>query len=408
MIQPFFQMVDGCINLHSGKPSFRMLSIPFAKFLDTIILLGSLQGIIVCSLLFFSKKNKTPNRILAALIFLIAFASFNLYGIYQNWFGSGVLQFISQIIPMVIVMPFGPLIYFYVQSVLNPGFRITKKQKLLFLPVIIDFVPPIIVIVYIIGILTHSIKNNPAPIGRFIDDYNVYADIPRWLSLTIYVWLSSKYLSDYKANLNGNLNGQTENFKWLLQCINAFKIFQAIWLLYLIPYVIPKYTDWMLNTFDWYPIYIPMAVLIYWLGIKGYIISQQKTIADKKPITGNLLSPQQIKDAITLLTKAMEEDKIFLDPSLNLAIMSERTGLAQKIISSVLNQHLQKSFNEFVNEYRVNDFKEKVMQPEFSHLTIAGIALECGFNSQATFQRTFKELIGKSPSEFRKTISQTA
>src|SRR5579872_6201876 len=109
-------------NLHS------MLTIPFANFLEKIILLGSIQGVIICCLLFFSKNNKTQNRILAALIFLISFASFNLYASYQNWFGSSVLQVISQIIPMVIVMPFGPLIYFYVQSVLNSGFRITKKQ----------------------------------------------------------------------------------------------------------------------------------------------------------------------------------------------------------------------------------------------------------------------------------------
>ena len=88
-------------------------------------------------------------------------------------------------------MPMGPLIYFYVQSVLNPGFRIRRKQHLHFLPVIVDLVPSIIAIVFVIGVITNTIKNNPAPVGQFIDDYNVYADIPRWLSLTIYVWLSS-------------------------------------------------------------------------------------------------------------------------------------------------------------------------------------------------------------------------
>jgi AraC-like DNA-binding protein len=55
-----------------------------------------------------------------------------------------------------------------------------------------------------------------------------------------------------------------------------------------------------------------------------------------------------------------------------------------------------------VNEYRVAMFKEKILLPEMNHLTIAGIAVDCGFNSQATFQRTFKEITGKSPSEFRK------
>jgi len=84
--------------------------------------------------------------------------------------------------------------------------------------------------------------------------------------------------------------------------------------------------------------------------------------------------------------------------------MAEATGFTQKIISAVLNQHLQKSFNEFVNQYRVNEFKEKIQSPQTNNLTIAGIALECGFNSQATFQRTFKEITGKSPSEFRKML----
>ncbi|MBS1933778.1 MAG: AraC family transcriptional regulator [Bacteroidetes bacterium] len=385
-----------------------MLTIPLAGLLNTLILLASVQGIIVCCLLFFSKKNKTQNRILARLIFLIALASFNLYGNIENWFGSSLLQFITQIIPLVIIMPIGPLIYFYVQSVLNPGFEIQKKQKLHFLPVIIDLVPSIIAIVFVIGVLTKTIRNNPAPIGNFIDNYNVYADIPRWFSVTVYVLLSSRYLIAYKAKLNGNLNGKTENFNWLMQVLNMFKIFQVIWFVFLVPYVIPKYTDWMLNTFDWYPLYIPMAVLIYWLGIKGYIISQQKINAEKKANANNPLSPQQIKEVIASLMKAMEQDKIYLNPNLNLAIMSEKTGVAQKIISSVLNQHLQKSFNEFVNEHRVNAFREKIMEPALSHLTIAGIALECGFSSQATFQRTFKEITGKSPSEFRKSISQTA
>jgi len=103
----------------------------------------------------------------------------------------------------------------------------------------------------------------------------------------------------------------------------------------------------------------------------------------------------------------MKEDKIYLNPNLNLATLSEKTGIAPKTISAVLNQHLQKSFNEFVNGYRVNEFKEKIVQPEMNNLTIAGIAFECGFNSQATFQRTFKELTGQSPSDFRKTAAET-
>jgi AraC-like DNA-binding protein len=377
-----------------------------ASFFNTIILLGCIQGLIVSGLLIFSKKNRQPNRILAALILVISLASFNLYGSYKNWFDSAVIRFIVQLMPLVTPMLLGPLVYFYVQSSLDPGFTITKKLRRHFYPVLIDFVPSLTVIIFIIGIITKLIKNNPGPWGNFIDDYNVYADIPRWISVTLYVWLSAKYLSAYKQKNNGVLNGHAAHFTWLQQFIKVFMVFQAIWFIFLVPYVTPKYSNWLLDTFEWYPIYIPMAIIIYWMGIKGYIISQQQITADKKTTGANAtLSPELIQQVIASLTKAMEEDKIFLNPALNLATLSETTGFAQKTISAVLNQHLQKSFNEFVNGYRVHAFKEKILLPEMNNLTIAGIALECGFNSQATFQRTFKELTGKSPSEFRKTAA---
>jgi AraC-like DNA-binding protein len=217
--------------------------------------------------------------------------------------------------------------------------------------------------------------------------------------------MSAKYLSSFKQKHNGALNGQTNNFKWLQQFIRVFAVFQVIWFLYLIPYVIPRYTDVMLNTFDWYPLYIPLAIIIYWLGIKGYIVSQTETSPIKKAQSVNSTLPAE---TIALLKKSMIDDKLFLNPNLNLNILSEQTSIPQKTISFVLNQNLKKSFSEFVNEYRIEAFKEKILQPETDNLTIAGIAVECGFSSQATFQRIFKQSTGVSPSEFRKSALQTS
>ncbi|HXB45377.1 MAG TPA: helix-turn-helix domain-containing protein [Puia sp.] len=379
-----------------------------SRLFNTIILLGAVQGFIVSSLLLFSKKSGRSNRLLSVLIFLIALASFNLYANNENWFDSKVLQFLSNFIPMVVVMPFGPLLYFYIISSIDPNFKITKKLRAHFYPVIIDVVPQLTVVIYIIGLYSGVFKNNPKPWGNFIDNYNVYADIPRWISVSMYVWFSAKYIAASKARYNGAINGQANNFKWLKQFIHVFIAFQAIWLIYLVPYVIPRYTDMMLKTFDWYPIYVPMAIIIYWLGIKGYMISNAHIISTHKPtLVHSTLPDATIKQTIISLNKAMDNDKIYLNPNLNLNILSEHTGISQKIISAVLNQHLHKSFNEFVNEYRIEVFKEKILQPETDNLTFAGIASECGFGSQPTFQRTFKQATGQSPSQFRKSALQT-
>jgi AraC-like DNA-binding protein len=90
---------------------------------------------------------------------------------------------------------------------------------------------------------------------------------------------------------------------------------------------------------------------------------------------------------------------MFLDPELTLSHVVKATGIRQKTISAVLNQHAGKSFNEFVNQYRIEELKKRLLKSQ-SHLTITGIAFECGFNSQATFQRTFKQFTGVSPTEF--------
>jgi AraC-like DNA-binding protein len=336
------------------------------------------------------------------LILLISLACFNLYAEDNNWFGSNILRFIADIIPLVVVMPFGPLMYFYVQSVVAPSFKLTKKHRPHFYSVIIDLVPTLAIIIFITGLIFRVFKNNPAPWGLFIDTYNVYADIPRWASITVYLWLSARYLSKVKSSGNLPLKQQPANIKWLWQVIRVFLAFQVIWFVYLVPYVIPKFTDKLLDTVYWYPIYIPMAAIIYWLGIKGYITAQNTAPAKKVAAAQTALPATAIQQAVTALKHCMETDAMYLNPALNLKMIAQHTGLPPKTISAVLNQHLNKSFNEFVNEYRVNTFKEKMRQPGNDNLTIAGIALNCGFNSQATFQRTFKQVTGMSPTEYRK------
>ena len=96
----------------------------------------------------------------------------------------------------------------------------------------------------------------------------------------------------------------------------------------------------------------------------------------------------------------MEIDKLYLDPELTVSKVAAHTGISSKAISSVLNQHVEKSFNDFVNGYRVQEVQEKLVAESNGNLTIYGMALEAGFNSQATFQRAFKNIAGMSPREY--------
>jgi AraC-like DNA-binding protein len=138
--------------------------------------------------------------------------------------------------------------------------------------------------------------------------------------------------------------------------------------------------------------------MVYWLGIRGYIQSQMFPL--RKQPGGNRFSSEVVTSTIGALNSAMIVAKLYHDPALTVAQLSLNLKIPQKTISGVLNQHLNKSFNEYINEFRISEVKQKLIGPGNEHLTIAGIGFECGFNSQATFQRAFKLVTGMSPSEF--------
>jgi AraC-like DNA-binding protein len=150
------------------------------------------------------------------------------------------------------------------------------------------------------------------------------------------------------------------------------------------------------------PIEIILVIFVYWIGLRGYQLTRVVYISEQKATKtyAESLGSKEVETCIDLLREAMENDKLFLDPSLTVNKLAEKLDLNPRTISAVLNRELKKGFSEFINEYRVKEVKEKMLQPANKHITIAGIAFESGFNSVATFQRTFKSIEHVTPKQF--------
>jgi AraC-like DNA-binding protein len=373
--------------------------ISFKNFLNIIILLGVLQGIITTILLFSIKANQKANKLLAWIILLISLACLNLYFLETLENTSTLFNVFEAIIPLVIIMPIGPLIYFYVKTILNPDFKIDASKRKHFYSTILDLVPNFVVIIYIILGFLRLINNTSFGLENFIYNYNKFIDIPRWISLAMYLWFTYKLISNHKSDLKN-----TVFTKWTKNFTIGFSIFSIIWFFHLVPYLIPSFSNILLRNLGWYPIYIPLIILVYWLGINGYIISFK---AHKKTTKSLLITDGIIAKTLESLNKLMKEDKLYLDPSLQLKDIVKQSKIPQKTISAVLNQYLSSSFNEYVNTYRIEEFKKRLLSDHQEKFTITGIAFECGFNSQATFQRAFKANTNQSPSQFRKMHLKT-
>ena len=376
-----------------------------SNILDILVLMGALQGFIISAMLIWSKKKVLPDRLLGSLLFFMSLASLNIYLINQSWFtGNQTLSILHEIIPLVIFMPAGPLIYFYQRSYFEKDFKLGRREKRQFYPVIIDLFPHLLVTFYILGMATGLLGSANGALGRFIDDFNTYSDIPRWVSLGIYTWLSWRYL----RSINLKMNRQSRLLTgWPGQLILAFWIFIGIWFIHLVPYLIPSLSERFLNLVGWYPIYIPGTVLIYWLSIKAYqLIFTRNKPTEKSSLFFDSIPRNEIDQAIGRLKNSMEREKLYLNPELNLQGLAAHTALPPKLISAILNQELKKNFSAFVNEYRIAELQSRMIQPEHNHMTLAGIAFDCGFNSQPTFQRAFKAATGKTPSEYMNSLHQ--
>ena len=72
--------------------------------------------------------------------------------------------------------------------------------------------------------------------------------------------------------------------------------------------------------------------------------------------------------------------------------------------TQALNQGQQKNFYQLINEFRIEEVKQKMTSKGFEHYTLLGIALESGFNSKTSFNRIFKEITGLTPSEFKNSV----
>ena len=101
----------------------------------------------------------------------------------------------------------------------------------------------------------------------------------------------------------------------------------------------------------------------------------------------------------------MKAGQLHQDAGLSVSSFAEKLEIPAHEVSRIINTALKKNFNDFVNEYRVEDAKKRLTDPAFNRFTIASIAFDCGFNSLATFQRCFKQFTGITPSKYQSNFS---
>jgi len=115
------------------------------------------------------------------------------------------------------------------------------------------------------------------------------------------------------------------------------------------------------------------------------------------------LTDDRAERSLRTLMRALDVEKVYLDPLLTLSRLAARIGIPVPHLSQLINQRLNQNFPELINSYRVAEARRRLADPAWRHYSIMAIAEDVGFRSKSSFNDVFKKLTGMTPSEFRAT-----
>jgi AraC-like DNA-binding protein len=384
----------------------------FGKY-TTPLLIGFLQGLVFSGLLLqrAGREDRLSDKLMALLLVLCcAHIAQYMLG-FGGWYDSH-----DERTTFMFYFPFhnylllGPVVYFYFLSLTNQSFRFKKKDILHFIPgllwigiFIFSFLYDIVWIHWIRGRILPDFYGTRGLFGVALQ--GTIRDIFTLLGLiSFYVYLifTVRLYRRYRQYIIDNFS-DTEPIRhnWLRNILYLLVLGLTIqWLFLVVSQFVPfSYTQYWNS-------HLVVAVMIYVVSISAYISTTKIPSQLAFQPAGSAHEAPLVEDDFpelpqwkSRLEQFMEKERPYLDPNLTLGQLARQLRTNSSVLSRVINQGFAQNFNDFINSYRVAAVAERFKQGDHERLTLLSIALDCGFNSKATFNRAFKKFTGKSPRE---------
>ncbi len=367
----FYNAINAChtystkVNFQKAKQVLKMQNLNFVNLIQAgMISTGILGGL----LLWLTKTSEFKG--ISALLFCIALASF--VNILEE---SGLTREIYLISP-VFIMLFGPVTYLAAKLFIDK--KLDRVQWLHLLPVI----PFLMLTSYtyaIIGIGT---------LWRL-----AYA------LLTILMLLKCKRILDEERSDSDDFS-----LNWLVWVIALTSVFNIIDLVRLnvqpfIPYGLNVFGQGI-NSAVW--LIATTVIIIKFQKLKQIpqsLDNASDTDVQSSAIANSTSTNEAYKSIFQELDKLITSNQWFLQSRLTLSDISNLTGLQTRDISRSINVITGKSFNEYINNYRV-EYVCALLKSK-AQKSLSDIAAEAGFSSKASFNKVFKQISGVTPTEYK-------
>ena len=193
------------------------------------------------------------------------------------------------------------------------------------------------------------------------------------------------------------------SISWLWRLILLLFIAAFLWSLELVRVYIGLLTG---NFSSWDFVSATWGVLIIFIYFVSYRAFKKRDLLEGLTPVKELKKPSEAQDdsdAILAekLEEAMSSQKMYLDTDLTLYDVAKNVGASTRKVSNFINSTYDQNFSEWVNQYRVEEVKDRFKSTDSENLTIEAIGLESGFKSRSAMYAAFKKFTGASPANFK-------
>lgn len=386
------------------------------SLLAVLNLLGSAQALLLAlALLGMRREDGVANRVLAALVLAMAIVIFG--GVMRTTHYEFVFPHVSRVHDPFVFLA-SPLLFLYLRALVRRERRLARTDYLHFLPFA----------ACVVYLLPYYLRSSQYKLDYRWAEY--YAPtLGYWYYIrsalllvqgAIYLSLVAALLLRYSRALRAKGGA--------LAAHERAALFQVRFMLggFFVLFIggLLRYTlDQTART----NLLVPLgaSALIYALGYLGLrrpevLTGVKETTSDAaatetrganadasgdppaKKYEKSTLTPERAERYLKRLLNHMETEKPYVDGELTLPKLAERLSIPPQHLSQTINERLRQNFFDFVNTYRVEEAKRRLLDPAKQHYSVLAIAEEVGFNSKSAFNAVFKKHVRMTPSEFRK------
>ena len=134
------------------------------------------------------------------------------------------------------------------------------------------------------------------------------------------------------------------------------------------------------------------------------VLLQEDILSQLDKIEPQLFTPEY-GNAIEASLESFKDRKAFLNADFKLNQISKESGIPAHHLTYFFNDIKQVSFSDWRNSLRIEEAKNLFRLGEVNNITLKAVSLQCGFASQNTFIRAFKNATGTTPSNYLKSLS---